>query len=98
MPAEGRLGRADLGWLNRVVVGDANEQRLERARRFATLARELDVAPAALAIAWCLRNPLVSSVILGASRPDQLLQNLQALELVDRIDEAGWRRIEASAA
>ena len=98
LPADARLGRADMAWLNRVVVGTPGEHRLERARRFATLARELDVAPAVLAIAWCLRNPLVSSVILGASRPEQLLQNLQSLELVERIDEAHWKRIESISA
>ncbi|HEY5780792.1 MAG TPA: aldo/keto reductase, partial [Lysobacter sp.] len=37
-----------------------------------------------------------SSVILGASRPEQLLQNLQALELVERLGEADWQRIEAA--
>ena len=98
MPADSRLGHADRAWLNSVVVGNPGEQRLERARRFATLAQELGATPAALAIAWCLRNPLVSSVILGASRPEQLLQNLQALELADRIDEASWKRIEAVSA
>ena len=98
LPADARLGRADMAWLHRVVVGTPGEQRLERARRFATRARELDVAPAALAIAWCLRNPLVSSVILGATRPEQLLQNLQSLELAERIDEAHWKRIESVSA
>lgn len=98
MPADSRLGHPDRAWLNSVVVGNPGEQRLERARRFATLAQELGATPAALAIAWCLRNPLVSSVILGASRPEQLLQNLQALELADRIDEASWKRIEAVSA
>jgi hypothetical protein len=44
------------------------------------LARELGVAPAPLAIAWCLRNPHVSTVLLGATRTDQLLQNLEALD------------------
>ena len=53
---------------------------------------------APLAIAWCLRNPHVSTVLLGASRVEQLLQNLQALELADRVDEATWRRIEAATA
>ena len=95
-PGDARLGREDMAWLNRVVVGDASEQRIERARRFAALARELGIAPAALAIAWCLRNPLVSSVILGASRPVQLLENLQALTVGDRIGEGDWQRIEAA--
>ncbi|MDQ3288358.1 MAG: aldo/keto reductase [Pseudomonadota bacterium] len=97
MPDDARLGRKDMGWLNRLVVGDEVEQKLDRARRFATMARELGAPPAALAIAWCLRNPLVSSVILGASRPDQLMQNLHALDWVERIDDADWRRIEAVA-
>lgn len=97
MPSDARLGRDDLEWLNRLVVGSGDERRLERAQRFSTLARELGAPPAVLAIAWCLRNPLVSSVILGASRPDQLLQNLQALDWVEQIDDADWRRIEAVA-
>jgi len=98
MPADSRLGHADRAWLQRVVVGNPGEERLQRARRFAALAQELGATPAALAVAWCLRNPLVSSVILGASRPEQLLQNLHALELVETISDGDWRRIEASAA
>ena len=82
--------------LRRTIVGGESERRLERVRRFTAVAAELGQAPAPLAIAWCLRNPHVSSVILGASRAEQLLQNLQALELSERIGEAEWRRIEAA--
>ncbi|TWG94396.1 voltage-dependent potassium channel beta subunit [Luteimonas sp. J16] len=71
------------------------QARLARARRFSAVAAELGVAPAPLAIAWCLGNPHVSSVILGASRPDQLVENLGALELAGRFDEPVWRRLEA---
>ncbi|NLW97792.1 MAG: aldo/keto reductase [Xanthomonadaceae bacterium] len=70
------------------------QARLERARRFSAAAAELGVAPAPLAIAWCLSNPHVSSVILGASQPAQLLENLGALELADRFDDTVWRRLE----
>jgi aryl-alcohol dehydrogenase-like predicted oxidoreductase len=38
----------------------------------------------------------VSTVLLGATRPEQLLQNLQALELVERLEEPAWARIEAA--
>jgi aryl-alcohol dehydrogenase-like predicted oxidoreductase len=79
-------------------LGTAEERRVERARQFTAVAAALDVAPAPLAIAWCLRNPHVSSVILGASRPEQLQQNLQALELASRIGEADWQRIESVTA
>jgi aryl-alcohol dehydrogenase-like predicted oxidoreductase len=81
-----------------MVLGDAKERRVERARKFTALARELGVAPAPLAIAWCLRNPHVSTVLLGASRADQLLQNLEALALDERMDENAWKRVEAVTA
>lgn len=96
VPDETRLGHEGFAWLQRTVLGTESERRVERARRFKALAEELGVAPAPLAIAWCLRNPHVSSVILGASRPEQLLQNLQALDLSERMGEADWQRVEAA--
>jgi aryl-alcohol dehydrogenase-like predicted oxidoreductase len=69
---------------------------VERARKFTAIAQELGVAPAPLAIAWCLRNPHVTTVLLGATRKDQLLQNLEALDLVGRFDDATWSRLEAA--
>ena len=96
VPSEARLGREGLGWLQNTVLGSEGE-RLARARGFVDHAREMGIAPAPLAIAWCLRNPHVSSVILGASRPEQLLQNLQSLDLAERLGEADWLRIEAAA-
>ena len=95
VPDDARLGRE--GWLPRIVFGSSDERRLERAQAFTALAGEWGAPPATLAIAWCLRNPHVSSVILGASRPEQLLQNLSALEWADRLGEADWRRLEAAA-
>lgn len=98
VPEGTRLGREGQGWLQRMVIGDPQNARLARAGRFAALAAELGLPPAPLAIAWCLRNPHVSTVILGASRVEQLLQNLDALTLLHQVDEAVWRRIEAVTA
>lgn len=83
--------------LHRMVMGDAAAaaDRIARARRFTALAAEAGEAPAPLAIAWCLRNPYVSSVITGASRVEQLLQNLTALDLAERYDDAFWDRLGA---
>jgi hypothetical protein len=64
VPSEARLGREGLGWLQRTVLGSEGE-RLARARGFIDYAGEIGIAPAPLAIAWCLRNPHVSSVILA---------------------------------
>ncbi|MCE7031917.1 aldo/keto reductase [Lysobacter sp. GX 14042] len=97
IPEGSRLAREGLEWLQREVVGE-QQARLQRARAFTAAAGGLGVRPAPLAIAWCLRNPRVSSVILGASRVEQLLQNLEALELAGRLGEAEWAQVEAAVA
>ena len=98
VPADARLAQEGYTWLQRSVLGDSASGRVERARKFTQVANELGVVPASLAIAWCLRNPHVSSVILGATKKEQLLQNLGALELVDRFEQSAWDRVEASVA
>jgi voltage-dependent potassium channel beta subunit len=94
--AQTRLGEPEHGWLQKLVVGHSDERRIERARRFSAVAAELGERPAPLAIAWCLRNPNVTTVVLGASRMTQLLENLSALDLVQRYDDAVWERLEAA--
>ena len=98
MPDDSRLAQPEYEWLRRGAIGDPSARRMERVRRFTAVAKELGVAPAPLAIAWCLRNPHVSSVLLGATRVEQLMQNLDALALVDRFDEGTWARIGATTA
>ncbi len=95
---ESRLGQESLAWLQASVLGEPAQGRLAKVRGFTALAKELGESPAQLSIAWCLRNPNVSSVILGASRVSQLQENLRALEVVTRVDEAAWKRIEAAFA
>jgi len=58
------------------------------------VAAELGCTLAQLAIAWCLKNPHVSTVITGASKPAQVTENMRALAVADRIDEALLERIE----
>lgn len=97
VPAGSRLAQDGYRWLQRTLLGgDEGQGRIARARRFTALAAELGVEPAPLAIAWCLSNPHVSTVLVGASRVEQLLQNLSALDLAARFDEATWRRLEAA--
>lgn len=96
VPADTRLGYEGNEELQRLVMGSPEERRRERVRRFIALATEAGEAPAPLAIAWCLRNPFVSTVITGASRVPQLLENLRAVELSQRYDEAFWDRLSAA--
>jgi aryl-alcohol dehydrogenase-like predicted oxidoreductase len=78
-------------WLREMVTDeDANEQ----VRELADLADELDCTLAQLAIAWCAKNPHVSTVITGASRVEQVHENLVALDVMEELDEALMERIE----
>ena len=93
-----RLGQKDNAWLQEKLLGEEGQRRLDRVRGFTALATELGEKPSQLAIAWCLRNPHVSTVMLGASRTGQLLENLGALELVGRYDDSVWARLAAATA
>ena len=65
--------------------------------RLQALAAAQDVAPAVLAIAWCLRNPKLSSALLGCSSQAQLEENLGALALAGRLDAATMAQLDALA-
>ncbi|HUU36824.1 MAG TPA: aldo/keto reductase [Candidatus Desulfaltia sp.] len=72
-------------WLRERFEGAQMEAKTEKVRRLRTIAAEVGTTPAQLALAWCLKNPNVSSVITGASRPEQVAENMQAGEAVDRL-------------
>ena len=98
VPADSRLATPGYEWLHRSVFGGEEATRRAKVRRYLQVARELGCEPAPLAIAWCLKNPQVTSVILGASSPAQLSQNLAALEWVPKLDSEAVARIEAAVA
>lgn len=91
IPAGSRMAHADYAWLRSGLA-----ERIPLAHRFSEAALSMGVAPAQLAIAWCLRNPHVSSVILGASSTGQLSDNLLALDVFERITEDQWKWMEAA--
>jgi voltage-dependent potassium channel beta subunit len=97
-PADSRLNTPGYAWLERPMFAGEREDRLARVARFVAVAKELGVEPAPLAIAWCLKNPNVSTVILGASKAEQLQQNLTALDVLPKLDDAVLGRIEAAFA
>jgi len=74
------------------VLGEGDAH-LGKVRALQPIADELGTSLAQLAIAWCLLNPQVSTVMLGASRREQLAQNLDALELLPRLDASVAARV-----
>ena len=78
--------------------GLTNAARNEAVGRLEPIAQELGATLAQLAIAWVAKNPHVSSVITGASRTDQLRQNLGALAVLDKLTPEVLARIDAVTA
>ncbi|MBV9391793.1 MAG: aldo/keto reductase [Verrucomicrobia bacterium] len=82
LPQNARLSRESYGWLRDWVL---KPERLDKVRAFGNLAKELNLSQSVLAIAWCLKNPHVSSVILGASKVHQLSENLKASDAAKKL-------------
>jgi len=95
VPDGSRLTLAGYDWLRDIVLGEESEEKLAKVRALAAVAEDLLCTRAQLAIAWCLLNPRVSTVITGASRPEQVVENMQAPEVVKRLTPAVRDRIEA---
>ena len=91
VPEQARLGRSDMQWL---AQNNLREDFFERARQLQTIAEELDMSLPVLAIAWTLKNPQVSTTLLGASKVEQLEENLTALEQSKKLDSKVLRKIE----
>lgn len=70
------------------------ETKIEKVKALSTIAKELNCSLAQLAIAWCLKNPNVSSVITGATQPQQVIENLQAIQVKTLLTDDVVRKIE----
>ena len=75
-------------WLKKHMIdSERGQARMDKVRNLKPIADELGVSLSKMSIAWCLLNPNVSTVILGASRIDQLKENLEAIEVVPLLTE-----------
>lgn len=90
IPEGSRASLADMAWIR----GRITPERLTIVRQLTALAQELDITTAQLAIAWLLRRKEVSSVITGASRMEQLDENLGAAEAEEHMTEDVLEQIE----
>jgi voltage-dependent potassium channel beta subunit len=95
IPDGSRMTLPEYDWLKeRTIDSDEGRQSIQKADRICGIAREIGCSAAQLAIAWCLKNPNVSTVILGASRVEQLEENLQSLDKVELLTDDVMQQIE----
>ena len=90
-PNDSRLQRDELNWLAERTFTEENENRVMRLQEFA---RDLGISLPKLGVAWCLKNQNVSTVILGASKPEQLIETLAAADAVDLLTNEVMEKIE----
>lgn len=95
IPEGTRVSLEGYEWLRRMVESEAGQQQIEKVRQMGPIADELGCSMAQLALAWCLKNPHVSTVITGASRRKQVEENMGALDVAERLSPEVLERIEA---
>jgi voltage-dependent potassium channel beta subunit len=91
IPSDSRLALEGFDWLkDRTLIGD----RIGRVKQLGDFALELGTNLSALSIAWCIRNPNVTTAILGATKEAQLTENLQALEVLPKLTPEVMEKID----
>ena len=93
IPDGSRAALPGYEWLREHILTPAND---EKVRGVLAMAEELGCTPAQLAIAWCAKNPSVSTVITGASRVVQVRENMGALAVFPQLDGALSARLETT--
>ena len=95
VPDDSRLALPGYEWLRDLWQKEEGQIKLTKIRQLNALADQLGISLTHLSLAWCLKNPNVSTVILGASRLSQLQDNLKALDVLPQLSEEVIAQVEA---
>ena len=82
IPDDSRGAVEGLGWLQKELT---DAEKLAKVSALEPIAKKMGASLAQLSLAWCLQNPYVSTVLTGASRVEQVHENMKALDFVDRL-------------
>jgi len=91
IPADSRAATSNMSWLNESVTDKNN---IAKVQALEPIAKELGCTLSQLSLAWCLKNPFVSTVITGASRLEQLHENMQAGEIAPKLTPEILKQID----
>ncbi len=96
IPAGSRATQSGYEWLIRLFDAQREKGAIERIKALTAFAKDtFDASMTQLALAWCVKNPNVTTVLLGATTTEQLEENLGALSVVERMTDAHMADIEA---
>jgi voltage-dependent potassium channel beta subunit len=91
IPDGSRLGLSGFEWLKNQWLLD---ERIKKVKKLSDYANKLGFNVAPLSIAWCIKNPHVTTAILGATKKEQLLENLKALEILPQLTPEILQKME----
>lgn len=91
IPRDSRGALEGFDWLHDQLT---NADRLAKASALEPLAKDMGATLAQFSLAWCLQNPRISSVLTGASRVEQVRENIQAINFVDRFSPDVMQEID----
>ncbi|HUX59780.1 MAG TPA: aldo/keto reductase [Ignavibacteriaceae bacterium] len=94
IPDKSRLSIENYKWLKNTILNEEGEKKIEKVKQIAIIAKELDITQANLALAWCLKNQNVSTVITGASKPEQVRENMKAINDLNKLTNDVMNKIE----
>ena len=94
IPDKSRLSIENYKWLKNTILNEEGEKKIEKVKQIAIIAKELDITQANLALAWCLKNQNVSTVITGASKPEQVRENMKAINDLNKLTNDVINKIE----
>ena len=95
IPEDSRMNLPGYEWLKNMLLSEEGQSRVAKVQQLAPIADELGTTMPKLALAWCLKNPHVSTVITGASKVSQVEENFEALELMPKLTADVMAQIEA---
>ena len=91
IPEGSRLALEEMSWLKDKVMAD---DKIKKIKQLSALSNELGVTTASLSIAWCIKNPHVTTAILGATKKAQLMDNLKSIEVMEKLTPEVLEKIE----
>ena len=94
IPKDSRLDLDGFDWLREGYESQEGKEKIKKVGQLMPIAEELGCTMAQLALAWCLKNPNISTVITGASKPEQVVENIAALDVVPQLTDEIMERVD----
>jgi voltage-dependent potassium channel beta subunit len=94
IPEKSRLSLESYEWLKNAILSEEGLKNIEKVKKLTKIAESLGISMSGMALAWALKNPNVSTVITGASKPEQVKENMKAIDFVDLLNAEVMEKIE----